>query len=512
MCASVGGAVRYHWQLAILLSAGLALRIITQIAYQPALVYIDSDRYLRALNALDPLGYLALMWPLQHLGLAAVAATQHVLGLGMACTIYAMVRRRGICRWAAAIAAAPVLLDAYQLQAEQTIMPDVMFEGLIVAGLATALWRREPAGWQLMVAGMLLGVAADVREVGAVLIVPVLVFVLVRAARWPQRLVQGALVALGFGLPLLVYMTVQFAVNGQFETTARGGYVFYGQLAAAADCGTLRLPADERSLCPSRQVVDALGVDALVGDPAGPLQTYRPPPGMTIVQMADRFELAVLTQQPGAVAGAVDRDFVKLFALTRDQDAGDTPISRWQFQLTYPTYPALITRQYVAQAPGGSPPSVIGPLALLLRDYQLHGGYTPGPLLAAAMIAGLVGVCCLGGPQGEHTAVANASLPITVTAIAVLLVSDATEFSWRYQLPALVLLPAAGVFGFAAMTARIKFECAVWRGHASDSAQSGGATRADAVMIKLPDRKAVKQLAAPAAPRRLARPAPNGLN
>ena len=38
-------------------------------------------------------------------------------------------------RWLAALAVAPVLLDAYQIQMEQTIMPDVWFEAMIVAAL-----------------------------------------------------------------------------------------------------------------------------------------------------------------------------------------------------------------------------------------------------------------------------------------------------------------------------------------------------------------------------------------
>ena len=144
-CAAACRAGRRHWLLGLLLLAGLALRVMTQVAYRPALVYIDSDRYLRGLTALDPLGYRALLRPLQRAGgLATVAAVQHLLGLGMACALYAVLCRYGLWRWAAALAAAPVLLDGYQLQAEQTIMPDVMFEALIVAGLAILLCGRAP--------------------------------------------------------------------------------------------------------------------------------------------------------------------------------------------------------------------------------------------------------------------------------------------------------------------------------------------------------------------------------
>ncbi len=465
MRVAAGREAKRHWLFTTMMIAGLTLRVLTQIAYSPALVYIDSDRYLRGLSAQEPLGYLALLWPLQRAdGLAAVAAVQHILGLTMACALYAALSRRGIRHWAAALAAAPVLLDGYQLQAEQTIMPDVMFEALIVVAVAALLRRREPAAWQLGLAGLALGVAADVRQVGEVLIVPALAFALVCGVRWRQRLVQGVLVTAGFSVPVLACMTTQYVLNGHFSTTQRSTYIFYGRAAAAADCATLRLPASEWSLCPPRRVVAALGIDGLVSDPAGPLLSYRPPRGMTITAMANRFELAVLTQQPVAVVSAVGRDFLQLFALTREQVPGGTRITRWQFQTTYPTYPPLITLRYVAQIrPGGSAPSVSRPLAVLLRGYQLHGGYTPGPLLSIAVVAGLAGACCLGAARREHRTLVSACILTTGMALAVLLVSDAFEFSWRYQLPALVLLPSAGVLGFAALTARIMFGRSAWR-------------------------------------------------
>jgi len=443
---------RRHWLFTIVFCAGLSLRVLTQVAYSPALVYIDSYRYLHGDSSLDPLGYLVLLWPLQHAGgLAAVAVAQHLLGLGMALSLYSVLLRCGMWRWAAALASAPVLLDGYQLQAEQTIMPDVLFEALIVAGLTLLLWRRNPRAWQVGLAGLALGVAVDVRQVGAVLIVPALVFLAVRVTRW-QRLAGCALLAAGYAVPVLVYMLVQFAVAGHFTFTQRNSYAFYGRAAAAANCATLRLPPDEQSLCPSPQVVAILGIDGLNGDPSGPLLSYQPPPGMTTGAMADRFERAAVVQQPMAVVSAIHRDFIKLFALTRNTAPGDMPISRWQFQATYPTYPPLVTLRYVASIrPGGGQPSVIRPLAEALRDYQLHGGYTPGPLLAITVLTGLAGSCMLGGRRREHTATATACLLTTATGIILLLASDAYEFSWRYQLPALVLLPPAGILGAAAL-------------------------------------------------------------
>ncbi|MDR2986672.1 MAG: hypothetical protein LBV34_17720, partial [Nocardiopsaceae bacterium] len=119
-----------NWLLVIFMAGGLALRVAAQIAYHPALLYIDSIKYLyNAYPGADPVGYKAPLRALLAVGnLGTVTAVQHVLGLAMAATIYVVLIRRNVPRWLAAIAVAPVLLDAYQVQIEQNIMPDVWFE------------------------------------------------------------------------------------------------------------------------------------------------------------------------------------------------------------------------------------------------------------------------------------------------------------------------------------------------------------------------------------------------
>ena len=90
----------------------------------------------------------------------------------MGVAIYAVLLRRGTPRWLAALAAAPVLLDAYELQTEQTIMPDVWFEALIVAGLVLLLWRPRPTPRAIALAGLALGLSVTVAQVGEILILP----------------------------------------------------------------------------------------------------------------------------------------------------------------------------------------------------------------------------------------------------------------------------------------------------------------------------------------------------
>ena len=104
----------------------------------------------------------------------------------------------------------------------------------------------------------------------------------------------------------------------------------------------------------------------------------------------------------------------------------------------------------------GSRAHVDRPVASFLRTYQLDGGYTPGPLYLVFVLAGLAGsVLVLARRRGERShGLALACLLLTATAATVLLAPDVFEYSWRYQLPAIVTLPAAGVLGVAAWLGR----------------------------------------------------------
>jgi len=143
-----------------LIGAGLVMRVLVQAAYHPAIVYIDSLKYLYgAWPGSDPVGYKLPLKMILALGgnLNTVEAVQHLLGIGMAIAIYAVLVRRGTPRWLAALAMAPVLFDAYQLQAEAMIMPDVWLEAMIVAGLAVLLWQKRPTVPMLIIGAALLG-------------------------------------------------------------------------------------------------------------------------------------------------------------------------------------------------------------------------------------------------------------------------------------------------------------------------------------------------------------------
>jgi hypothetical protein len=488
---AVLAVLRRHWLAAVLLATGLVLRLLTLLAYRPALFYIDTTRYLYNAGGMDPVGYKG---PLRAILLVAnfdtVAAIQHLLGLAMAVVIYLLVLRRGASRWLAALAIAPLLLDAFQIQSEQTIMPGAWFEALIVAGLAILLWQPRASWRRVVVAGVVLGTSATFAQVGEVLVVPAVLYLLVAGARagsgaktgtsaktgagarteagdgagagagdgaggwWRRAGGKAAALAVAFMLPILAYCTGSYLLSGDFFLSHSGVTSFYGRMAAAADCATLRLPAAERGMCPA-PAQQALGPDWLEYGPGSPIRPYYADlPRATTDRLISDFTGQVLTQQPLRVAGAYSRDVLKLFALTRDTSQGDAPISRWQFQTSFPYYPPHASTQVVRTAVGqfgGGAPSVWLPVAGFLRAYQLGGGYTPGPLLLVLAVAGLAGPVALvrrrtrGDPETSQLALA--CLLFFGSAVAVLLASDLFEFSWRYQLFALVTLAPAGALG-----------------------------------------------------------------
>lgn len=452
---------RRHWALTVLLIAGSALRIVTQLAYRPALLYIDSPKYLiNGMEMYDPEGYRALIRPVLWFGnLAVLAAVQHALGLAMAVVLYALLIRHGVPRWAAALAAAPVLLDAYQLQIEQTIMPEVMFEALVVAGLAVLLWTRRLSSTLVIVAGCVLGTSAIVRQVGELLVAPGLVFVVLGARGWLVRVRRAAVFTACFAFPILAYMTFSATVmNNGFRLSSMNNAMLYGRAAAAADCPALKIPAYERPLCPSPAMASALGVDGLVNNPTSPIHTYAPPAHADASKAVDDFSFSVLRQQPLRIAGSIAGDAVKLFAPTRHTVRGDPPIARWQFQTAYPVYPPRITLRTADRlfqsTGGGGPPTAARPLAVSLRAYQLNGGYAPGPYLLLALLAGLGGIASY--RRGRNGPTVLACLLVTGIGVAAVLGADLYEFSWRYQLPALVTLPVAGALGATAIRARVR--------------------------------------------------------
>ena len=249
-----GAVLRRHWLADALLAAGLVLRVLAQFAYRPVLFYIDTTRYLyNDAPGMDPVGYKGpLRAILAVANFNAVAAVQHLLGLATAVVIYMLLLRRGCPRWLAALAMAPVLLDAYQIQIEQMVMPVAWFEALVVTGVAVLLWRPAP-GWRTVLAGgLVLGTSVIFAQIGEALLLPAVISVLAFGGGRRQALGKAGVLCAAFALPILIYCTVNYLAAGSFYPLRSGVTSVYGRMAAAADCATLRLTPPERGMCPTR--------------------------------------------------------------------------------------------------------------------------------------------------------------------------------------------------------------------------------------------------------------------
>lgn len=461
--------VRRHWLLAVLLVCGLALRVVTQLAYRPALLYIDSFRYLDQVatwdpRGLSPIGYnvLVLNPVLSVSGLAGVAAVQHLTGMGMAVAIYGLLVRVGAWEWLAAAATAPVLLDAYQLQIEHTIMSDAPFQVMLIALVVVVAWRRRPGVVAAAVAGAIAAALITLRLVSVAAAAPVGLYLLVAAGSWAHpraALRRGVVVAASMLVALAVgvggYAAYFHSWSGQWAISSTHISALYGRMAAVADCGTVALTSAQRQLCPVEPLGQRRGADYYAHNPASPVRQLLVAgvPHQQVSELASSFNRAVLRAQPLDVAAAVTGDFAKGFRWQRVDAPGDVPVSRWQFQTHYPQFardpynhePGAADRA-LAEA-GYAEPAVNQPLAKFLRAYQTSVGYTPGPVLALALLAAAAGIAAPRSrrPQLRGPCLLTGGLVVTLLATAALV-----EFSWRYQLPALVLAPLAGVLAATA--------------------------------------------------------------
>ncbi|HYS33761.1 MAG TPA: hypothetical protein VEM58_16010 [Streptosporangiaceae bacterium] len=487
LAGKIPGMLRTHWLASILIAGGVVLRALAQMAYHPAIIYIDTLKYLYdAWPGSDPVGYKVPLKLILAVGdLGTVELVQHLLGIAIAVTLYTVMIRRGVPRWLGAIAIAPVLFDAYQVQVEAMIMPDIWFEALVVAGLAVLLWRPMPGMRLALIGGALLGASTGVRQVGEVLVIPALIFVLAMGGGWRKVVQNATAVVCGFSLALLFYLSADFQLAGHFWISRSSVSLTYGRMSSVADCATLKLPKVEQPLCPTKKQ-QAMGPDWLDHGYYSPLRTYDEAIPVDLLgekgQLVANFNQSVERQQPLRVISGILHDSVKLFAVSRRTSPGDTPIVRWQFQRHFPTvqYGPWIsvrnnaiwldlgslessTLQELNPAYGGAP-QVDRPIAAFLRSYQVRGGYTPGPLFALSLVAGLAGSVLAFGrrrrgaaarPGAARVAAARqaaiACLFFFTTGVFVLGVSDLFEFTWRYEIPAIVTLPPAGALGIGAL-------------------------------------------------------------
>jgi hypothetical protein len=441
-----------------LLAAGLILRVVTFFAYRPALIYFDSTRYLERMRDLEPgavrpAGYPAFLKLLPaDWELAVVPGVQHLFGLAIAVLLYAVLVRLGVRTLWAALATAPVLLDGYQLNIEQYILAETLFELLLVGGCVLVLWRRPAGLGAAALAGLLFAAALLTRANAIVAVVPALVALFILREHWSRP----AALATAFVLPVLAYAAWFESHHGHYGLNGYGGQFLYARVAQFADCDGLDVPEQQRVLCPAEPPDERPTIDEYMwANDISPLYDLELRPGQRRPEVAGNFARRIIRHQPLDYAEAVLADFAYGFSPTHSRRARDLPVSRWQFQRDYPVFRAAETRR-ILRADGYEHGVADGTLAPFLRAYQRFV-YTPGPLLALMLAVGLAGAAGIGRARQAALRLRAGAFTFTFVALAIYLPSVAvSQFTWRYQLPLLVLLPPAGALGLEALSRRME--------------------------------------------------------
>src|SRR5579875_2228208 len=451
--------LRRHWVFGAVLALAAALRAVVLWAYRPALIFPDSARYLEFAqrfadghwtpDTIRPSGYSILLVPAVagHV-LALIPLAQHLLGLAEGVLVYAVLVRLGGRRWLATIAAVPVLFDPLQLDLDQYVLSDACAAFFLIAALVVLVWNGKRTGAAATAAaGLLLGAAAVTRVADVALIVPAAAYLAVAVRPWRRLAVRCGVLAGGFLLPVIAYAGWFGATHGQFGLTGYNGTFLYGRVVQFADCAGMRLPADERALCPAQPPAQR-DPDFYTWSPRSPQWEFTPPPGRTRQSVVLDFSLRVLAHQPGSYLGVVARDIGYGFSPVRGDGPEHYPVAYLQFQPRFPPY----AEDSALRTYGGSGPVVQPGLTAFLTGYGRFC-YVPGPVMAAGLLLGLAGLA--GTRRSRRSGLRPACLLFTAGAAAALVSAAAfAPFDWRYQLPQLTLIPVAAVLGASALSGR----------------------------------------------------------
>ena len=453
----------------MVLAGAVVLRVLAMLAFRPVMWFGgDSASYLATGLRLipDPSrvgGYAFMLWVLRPLhSLALVAAVQHLMGLAMGTLIYLLARRYGLPAWGATLAAVPVLFDAYELQLEHDIVPDIPFGFLVLVALYLMLRspgeRRpaKPAGGlgpaaaggkasrvvppgasTAAAAAFLLGVSAIIWPVGLALLAVLLAALLIRRA----SLVAVAAALLAGALPVAAYAAWFGLHEHQFSLTRSDGVFLWSRTMSFADCAVIKPPADEAILCPpgGPRIASSL----YIWDGNSPL--LRMPGGRFSARtnaLALNFALRAIAAQPGGYIAAVAHDFALSFYWDRPLHPDAGIVDRYQFSDAATAWVPATMR-----TPGGgtvagdqaaynggrpAPTRAVQPFASWLVSYQ-RWAYLRGTLLGVILLGTLAVMIARRRARG-------AALPWAF-AVTILLVPPAVaDFDLRYLVPA---VPAA---------------------------------------------------------------------
>jgi hypothetical protein len=409
------------------LLAGALLRLDAMLGY-PGALWFSGDSYVYVGAALRPTpdaskstGYsffLRLLLPFHSFTL--VTGVQHLMGLGTAVMIYALLRRNRVSKTWAAIATLPQLLDGYIIEDEHLVMAESLFTFLLMIATLLLLWKPRTAWWTALVAGLLVGAAAIVRTEGAVICAVLPLFLLMRG--WSWKTLRGWVIAVVFSVGMLVpigsYMGWFHESTGSLGPTTSTGFYLWGRVSSFANCAVIKPTGEEAKVCPTQPIADRTPPGDYIWHAPyvhADMKSVRGPVSAQGNQVLTDFAVSALEAQPVDYAKTVVKGVMMSFGFPRigypdpgttyyysfhfqyvgtDADTGK-PISllppknaNWIPPGIVPKYSAYDDwLSYGHQAPGAVRKVFAAPIAIYQRLV-----YTYGPLLAVIFLVGLGGI------------------------------------------------------------------------------------------------------------------------
>ncbi|GAA0388570.1 hypothetical protein Acor_54040 [Acrocarpospora corrugata] len=424
---------RHQWFVGVA-AVGVLLRLGAMLGYRPALWFPDSYSYVVTAmrprpDLVRPAGYsmfLRLLEPLHSF--AAVTFVQHALGVATGVLVYLAVRRWK--PWVGALAAAPVLLDAYQVELEHLLVSDTLFMFLITLAGWLGIGRLDRR--RALAIGLVLAAATLTRTIGLPLIA-VFGFFLFRygGLRAVAIMLAGAL------LPVAAYAGWFYATYQRAGLVGSNGVFLYVRTMTFADCAVMRPPPDVAALCDPRPPGERPPPQFYAWDPESPLVKL---PGITFTSetdaLAQRFALLAIRSQPVDYAASLLTELARTFTPGRPIYPDPEVYAYYEFPARTPPpperYVATVGATYAEQYERGPIATRLAdPYATWLRAYQGVAAL-PGPLvLLLALAPPIAARARRGGDRWGLPWALSWTLLVVPVATAV--------FDYRYVLPAVPL-------------------------------------------------------------------------
>ncbi|MEU7897088.1 hypothetical protein AB0B45_30015 [Nonomuraea sp. NPDC049152] len=432
-------ARRHRWFLTVF-GLGALLRAITMVGYRPALWFPDSYTYVVTVfhprpDLVRPAGYslfLKLLQPFHSFG--AVTVVQHLLGLATGVLVYVAARRatRRVPRWAATLAATPVLLDAYQIELEHLLVSDALFTFLVVAAVVLAI--RRNLTWRTALAiGLLLACASLTRTVGQPLVVVLGAWLLLRG-----RIALAGIMAAAALLPVVAYGGWFYATYDRVGIVGANGVFLYARTMSFADCARMDPPADLAVLCDPRPPRDRPPSQEYIWAQDAPLVKL---PGITFSrandELAGRFAMLAVRSQPLDYAASVLSELTRTFTLGRPVYPDAEIYGYYEFPVNRPgppgRYPAQVGAEFAQKYENGAiGTDVVEPFAGWMRAYQRVASVPGAVLLAILLVPPVVAI-------RRRTYQGAWLLPWSTAWVLLIVPPAVAEFDYRYTLPAVPL-------------------------------------------------------------------------